>query len=83
MLPLPVFDICYEDLVAAPEAGAKAIFAHLNLEWHDGLLARPAADYAPVTASSLQQGREIDSRAIGRWRAYAAALAGLDLGVAD
>lgn len=83
VLPLPVFDICYEDLVAAPEAGAKAIFAHLNLEWHDGLLARPAADYAPVTASSLQQGREIDSRAIGRWRAYAAALAGLDLGVAD
>ncbi len=83
VLPLRVFDICYEDLVAAPEAGAKAIFAHLNLEWHDGLLARPAADYAPVTASSLQQGQEINSRAVGRWRAYAAALAGLDLGGAE
>lgn len=83
VLPLPIFDIRYEDLVAAPESEAKAIFAQLNLEWHDGLLVRPAADYAPVTASSLQQGQEINSRAIGRWRAYATALAELDLGVAD
>ncbi len=83
VLPLPVHDIVYEDLVAAPETGAKAIFDHLGLEWHDELLARPAADYAPVTASSLQQGRRIDSHAVGRWRPYADALAGLDLDVPD
>lgn len=80
VLQLPVLDIVYEDLVAAPKIGAKAIFDHLGLEWHDELLMRPAADYTPVTASSLQQRRRIDSRAVGRWRRYAATLAGLDFG---
>lgn len=70
-LPLRVFELGYEDLVAAPEARIAALLAFLDLPW-DSRCLRFHETPRPVVTPSLWQVRQpIYTRSVGRWRRYA------------
>jgi tetratricopeptide (TPR) repeat protein len=71
VLPLPVLEMRYEALVAAPEAQARRLLDFTGLPWHDDCL-RFHANTRPVQTHSRWQVRQpIHRGAIGRWRRYA------------
>ena len=69
-------EVSYERLVAAPEAGARALVAFAGLEWDPRCL--DAAQGPPVKTASLAQVRApISARSWGGARRYAAFLGAL------
>lgn len=71
VLPCPIVEACYEDLVAAPEAGFGALHAQLGLAWDPAALAFHARPRAVSTLSRWQVRRPIHRGAVGRWRRHA------------
>jgi Flp pilus assembly protein TadD len=71
VLALPVLEMRYEALVAAPDAQARRLLDFAGLPWHDDCL-RFHANTRPVQTHSRWQVRQpIHRGAIGRWRRYA------------
>lgn len=60
----------YEDLVAQPEAGARALIAATGLQWDDACLNFHQSDRAVLTPSRWQVRQPIYSQGVGRWRRY-------------
>lgn len=70
VLPLPVLDVGYEDLVARQEAVSREMIAFLGLDWDERCLDfhRTRRD---VSTASVQQVREpIYRGSVERWRRY-------------
>ena len=68
--PGRMLEVSYEALVADPEAGAKRILAHCDLDWDPQVL-RYWESKRPVRSASLTQVREpIYDRSIGRWKPF-------------
>ncbi|MES0875405.1 tetratricopeptide repeat-containing sulfotransferase family protein [Sinimarinibacterium thermocellulolyticum] len=61
----------YEELVAAPESGARALIAATGLEWHEACLNFYQSDRAVLTPSRWQVRQPMYSHGVGRWRRYA------------
>lgn len=77
VLPLPLLEVSYEDLTAAPEAEARRILDFLELPWDPGVLQFYANRRAALTSSRFQVREPIHRRAAGRWQHYASELAPL------
>jgi tetratricopeptide (TPR) repeat protein len=60
----------YEELVAAPEAGARALIDATGLPWDDACLNFHQSDRAVLTPSRWQVRQPIYSQGVGRWRRY-------------
>lgn len=73
----------YEELVAQPEAGARALVAAAGLPWHDACLNFHESDRAVLTPSRWQVRQPIYSRGVGRWRRYEHRLAPLVAALGD
>ena len=74
VLPLPILEVVYEDLVADPEAGTRRLLTFCDLPWDDRCL-RFYESRRIVHTSSYQQVRKpIYRSSLGRWRHYAAHL---------
>lgn len=74
VLPGPMLEVHYEDLVANQEAVTRRMVAFCGLEWNGDCL-RFHENPRPVrTASFLQVRRPIYSSSVGRWKRYAAHL---------
>jgi tetratricopeptide (TPR) repeat protein len=73
-LPLKVFEICYEELVAHQEALSRDLVAFCGLEWEDGCLAFHRNPRPVQTVSAVQVRRPIYTSSIGRSRNYVAHL---------
>jgi tetratricopeptide (TPR) repeat protein len=75
VLPRPIIEVVYEDLVADFESQSRRLIEAVSLSWHTACgefhtLKRP------VRTSSLTQVRQpIYSKSVGRWRHYQGALA--------
>ena len=70
VLPLEVFDLAYEDLVADLEAVGRKLLAFCGLDW-DPACARFFETKRPVlTASRVQVRKPIYSSSVGKWRRY-------------
>lgn len=70
-VPLPIHELRYEDLVTAPDATIARALQFLGAE---GPAVRPDggdADTAVGTASVWQVRQPVNTRSIGRWKAYA------------
>ncbi len=70
VLPVPMFELQYEELTAEPEAVSRRLVAFCGLDWDDRCLrfyetARPVG-----TASMLQVRRPMYRNAVGRWQHY-------------
>ncbi|MFQ5764084.1 MAG: sulfotransferase [Rhodospirillales bacterium] len=70
VLPERLLDVRYEDLVAAPEEGIKALLDFCGLEWEEGCLAFHETERVVRTASAQQVREPIYRTAVQRWRHY-------------
>ena len=77
VLPVPILEVSYENVVADLETEARRLVAACGLEWEPACLAFHQTRRAVHTASVTQVRQPIYSRSIGRWRNYADALAPL------
>jgi hypothetical protein len=69
-----MLDVRYEELIADFEPQARRIMAHCGLEWDERCLAFHATQRAVRSASASQVRQPLYTRAVGRWRPYAAML---------
>jgi hypothetical protein len=74
VLPLPVLDIRYEDLVADQAQTTRAMLDFLSLDWDDTVMAFENVERAVRTASVSQVREPLYSSSSGKWRSYQALL---------
>jgi tetratricopeptide (TPR) repeat protein len=70
VLPLPIHEVGYEDLVARPEAVIREVIAACGLEWDSRCLAFHKNPRAVRTASKIQVRRPVYASSVGRWKRY-------------
>jgi len=79
VLPLPMLDVVYEELLRDPEGIIKGLVAFCGLPWDECCL-RFYENPRPVRTVSKQQVRQpLYHSSVGRWRLYAAHLAPLQV----
>ena len=76
-LPMPIFELDYETLVADPESGIAGIRRYLGLAAKAAPAPVDAAD-SITTASVWQARQEVHARSVGRWQRYREFLPELD-----
>ena len=70
VLPNPILDFHYEEIVSDPEAMARTLIEHVGLGWNEACLGFDEADYQVRTASAWQVRQKIYSSSVGSWRRY-------------
>jgi tetratricopeptide (TPR) repeat protein len=70
VLPVPIYDLQYEKLIAEPEAQIRALVDFVGLEWDAACLRSHETNRTVRTASRYQATEPINSESIGRWRRY-------------
>jgi tetratricopeptide (TPR) repeat protein len=73
-LPVPIFELNYEELTADQEAVSRRLIAFCGLDWDERCLRFHETPRAVRTASVLQVRQPIYRRAVGRWKRYEAFL---------
>ena len=74
VLPLDMLEVCYEDFVAEPEAGARRLIDFAGLTWQDECADPSAGNREVRTASRWQVRQPVYSSSVERWRRYEAYL---------
>jgi tetratricopeptide (TPR) repeat protein len=70
VLPLPILEVVYEDLVADPEAGSRRLVDFCGLEWNERCLNFHENRRAVRTVSKLQVRQPVYRSALGRWQRF-------------
>ncbi len=70
VLPLPIHDVIYEDLVARTPAVSHELVAACGLGWDERCLSFYRNERVVQTASKLQVRRPIYHHSVGRWKAF-------------
>lgn len=70
VLPIPILDVRYEDLIADPRLWVSKILDFCGLEWEDACLAFHASKRQVVTASYDQVRQPLYTKSIARWKNY-------------
>jgi hypothetical protein len=70
VIDLPILDVCYEDVIAEPEAQSRRLVEFLGLPWDDRCLKFHEVKRPCVTASVTQVRRPIYKTSVRRWRSY-------------
>jgi tetratricopeptide (TPR) repeat protein len=70
VLPVPIHEVRYEELVHNQEAVTRKLLAFCGLDWDQHCLAFFKTRRAVRTASSIQVRKPLSAQAIGRWRHY-------------
>jgi hypothetical protein len=70
VLPLPVLEIDYEEIVADLEPAARKLVAWCGLDWDHACLAFHKTRRVVRTASMTQVREPLYARAVGRWQHY-------------
>jgi tetratricopeptide (TPR) repeat protein len=70
VLPLPMLQVQYEDLVADLEGQSRRIISFLGLPWNPRCLDFHKTERTVQTASDWQVRQPIYTRSVGRWRNY-------------
>ena len=74
VLPVPVLDVDYEQLIEDFEATARRIIAFCGLDWEPGCLEFHKSRRPIRTASITQVRQPIYRRSVARWKNYASTL---------
>lgn len=77
VLPLPILELHYEQLVTHTEAQARHLLEYVGLPWDPACLQFHRNTQAVQTPSRWQVRQPVHARSIGRWRNYEADLAPL------
>jgi hypothetical protein len=70
VLPLPIHDCVYEEMIGDFEGSLKSMLSFLGLEWDPGCLEFHQRDGRVRTASNWQVRQPLYDKSIGRWRHY-------------
>ncbi|MEQ1439854.1 sulfotransferase [Fontimonas sp. SYSU GA230001] len=70
VLPDHMYECVYEDLVASPEHGARALIEAVGLSWNDACLRFHEQNRPVLTPSRWQVRQPMYARAVGRWKSY-------------
>ncbi|MEM8815913.1 MAG: sulfotransferase [Pseudomonadota bacterium] len=70
VLPLPIFDLRYEDMVADAEGTSRALLDFVGCDWDDRCLRFYEQKRVVATPSRWQVRQPIYSDSVGRWRHY-------------
>jgi tetratricopeptide (TPR) repeat protein len=70
VLPVPIFDLQYEKLVADLEGEARRLIEFIGLDWDPACLSFYETERAVNTPSTWQVRQPIYSSSVGRWRNY-------------
>jgi tetratricopeptide (TPR) repeat protein len=74
VLPVPILEVRYEELVEDPGRVSRAILAHCGLPWDDACARFYETRRLVRTASNLQVRRPVYKGSVGYWKNYAAHL---------
>jgi tetratricopeptide (TPR) repeat protein len=74
VLPIPILDVRYEELVEQPEEISHNIVAFCKLPWNDACLRFYETQRTVRSSSNLQVRRPIYKSSVGAWRNYSAHL---------
>jgi len=77
VVPLPMIEINYEDLVREPEKHSRKLIEFVELDWSDDCLNPQDADRSVMTASRWQVRQPIYQSSLDRWKRYEPYLAPL------
>ena len=83
VLPLPIHEVVYEELVMDQERHSRALLAFCGLDWDPACLEFFAGERAVATASQWQVRQPIYHSALERWRRYASHLGELRRALGD
>ncbi len=72
VLPVPVFDLHYEELTADQEATSRRLLDYCGLEWDDRCLRFNETQRVVRTASTLQVRQSMYRTSVGKWKRYEA-----------
>jgi len=78
VLPIPIHELSYEEMVSSPEASTRALLDYCGLAWDPACLNFTSTDRTVRTPSRWQVRQPIYQRSVGRWRNYAEHLKGLE-----
>jgi tetratricopeptide (TPR) repeat protein len=74
VLPLPMLEVAYEDVVADLESISRRLVAFCELEWEDRCVRFHENQRLVQTISRVQVRKPLYTSSVGRWRRYAAHL---------
>jgi tetratricopeptide (TPR) repeat protein len=74
VLPVPVFDLRYEELTADQEAVSQRLLAFCGLEWDEACLRFHEGRRLVKTFSAVEVRQPMHRRSVGRWKRYEAHL---------
>ncbi|MFT4252360.1 MAG: sulfotransferase [Caulobacter sp.] len=77
VLPIPIRELRYEDLIADPETVIRDLVSHCGLDWDPACLDFQATERTVQTPSRWQVRQPIYQTSMGRWRRYEAHMAPL------
>ncbi len=81
VLPVPVFEVNYEDTVTDLEKTARGLIDACGLSWEPGCLEFHRTERPIRTASVMQVRQPVYQRSVARWKNYEPALAELFAGL--
>ncbi len=70
VLPIPIFELRYEDLVSDQERTSRAMLEFCGLPWDDRCLEFHKTERTILTASNVQARRPIYRDSVERWRRF-------------
>lgn len=70
VLPIPILDVRYEDLIADPRTWVAKVLEFCGLEWEDACLNFHKSDRQVVTASYDQVRKPLYNTSVARWKHY-------------
>jgi tetratricopeptide (TPR) repeat protein len=74
VLPMPLLEVAYEELIAHPEAVMRKMVEFCGLEWNARCLAFFNNPRPVRTSSTVQVRKPLSTRSIGRWKHFASHL---------
>jgi hypothetical protein len=77
VLPLPIFELCYEELTANQEAVTRRLLDFCGLDWDDRCLRFHQTSRMVNTSNALHVRQPLYRSSVGRWKHYEAHLAPL------
>jgi tetratricopeptide (TPR) repeat protein len=83
VLPLPVHEVVYEDLVANQEVVSRSLVAFCGLPWDERCLAFHKSPRTVQTSSKLQVRKPLYTHSLARWKRFEAYLKPLQDALAD
>jgi hypothetical protein len=70
VLPIPIFELKYEELTADPEGTTRRFIAFCGLEWDERCLRFHETERVVRTVSATQVRQGIYRSSVGKWKRY-------------